>query len=141
MKVSKKELEKQASPGVVMFRRLNPFDQIIGYINNPDPVSYYREMVQTDATIAACLEFVSLAVVSKLGDYTHPDKDIQDFIRANFEQLEGSFVDTCKSLMSFLWAGYAVAEIVTEVKDDRVWLHSLPILPAENVRRARPRTV
>lgn len=134
MKVSKKELEKQASPGVVMFRRLNPFDQIIGYINNPDPVSYYREMVQTDATIAACLEFVSLAVVSKLGDYTHPDKDIQDFIRANFEQLEGSFVDTCKSLMSFLWAGYAVAEIVTEVKDDRVWLHSLPILPAENVR-------
>lgn len=134
MKISKKELEKQASPGVVMFRRLNPFDQIIGYINNPDPVSYYREMVQTDATIAACLEFVSLAVVSKLGDYTHPDKDIQDFIRANFEQLEGSFVDTCKSLMSFLWAGYAVAEIVTEVKDDRVWLHSLPILPAENVR-------
>lgn len=134
MKISKKELEKQASPGVVMFRRLNPFDQIIGYINNPDPVSYYREMVQTDATIAACLEFVSLAVVSKLGDYTHPNKDIQDFIRTNFEQLEGSFVDTCKSLMSFLWAGYAVAEIVTEVKDDRVWLHSLPILPAENVR-------
>lgn len=134
MKISKKELEKQAVPGVVMFRRLNPFDQIIGYINNPDPVSYYREMVQTDATIAACLEFVSLAVVSKLGDYTHPNKDIQDFIRANFEQLEGSFVDTCKSLMSFLWAGYAVAEIVTEVKDDRVWLHSLPILPAENVR-------
>lgn len=134
MKISKKELEEQASPGVVMFRRLNPFDQIIGYINNPDPVSYYREMVQTDATIAACLEFVSLAVVSKLGDYTHPNKDIQDFIRTNFEQLEGSFVDTCKSLMSFLWAGYAVAEIVTEVKDDRVWLHSLPILPAENVR-------
>ena len=134
MKISKKELEKQASPGVVMFRRLNPFDQIIGYINNPDPVSYYREMVQTDATIAACLEFVSLSVVSKLGDYTHPNKDIQDFIRTNFEQLEGSFVDTCKSLMSFLWAGYAVAEIVTEVKDDRVWLHSLPILPAENVR-------
>lgn len=134
MKISKKELEKQASPGVVMFRRLNPFDQIIGYINNPDPVSYYREMVQTDATIAACLEFVSLAVVSKLGDYTHPNKDIQDFIRTNFERLEGSFVDTCKSLMSFLWAGYAVAEIVTEVKNDRVWLHSLPILPAENVR-------
>lgn len=134
MKISKKELEKQASPGVVMFRRLNPFDQIIGYINNPDPVSYYREMVQTDATVAACLEFVSLAVVSKLGEYTHPDKDIQDFVRANFEQLEGSFVDTCKSLMSFLWAGYAVAEIVTDVKDDRVWLHSLPILPAENVR-------
>lgn len=134
MKISKKDLEKQASPGVVMFRRLNPFDQIIGYINNPDPVSYYREMVQTDATIAACLEFVSLSVVSKLGDYTHPNKDIQDFIRTNFEQLEGSFVDTCKSLMSFLWAGYAVAEIVTEVKDDRVWLHSLPILPAENVR-------
>ena len=134
MKVSKKELEKEASPGVVMFRRLNPFDQIIGYINNSEPVAYYREMVQSDATIAACLEFVSLAVVSKIGEYTHPDKTIQDFVRANFERLEGSFIDTLKSLMSFLWAGYAVAEIVTEIEQDRVWLHSLPILPAENVR-------
>lgn len=129
-----KELEQEATPGVVMYRRLNPFDQIIGYINLSEPVAYYREMAQTDATIAACLEFVSLAVVSKIGEYTHNDPEIEAFIRANFERMAGSFVDTCKELMSFLWAGFSVAEIVTELEGEKIWLHSLPVLPAESVR-------
>lgn len=131
---SKKEIEKEASPGVVMFRRENPFDQTIGYINNPEPVAYYREMVNDDPTITACLEFVSLAVVSKLGDYQNENKEIEDFIRQNFERIDGSFIDTCKGLMSFLWAGYSVAEIVTEILDDKIYLHSLPLLPPENIK-------
>ena len=130
----KKQVMEEAAPSVVMFRRQNPFDQTIGFINNPEPVANYRSMVTSDPTIAACLEFVSLAVVSKLGDYQHSDPDIESFVRENFERIEGSFVDTCKGLMSFLWAGFSVCEIVTQIIDDRIWLHSLPLLPAEYVK-------
>ena len=133
-KETKKEIEEQAAPGVVMFRRQNPFEQTTGFISNSEPIAYYREMVTSDPTITACLEFVSLAVVSKLGEYQHPDKEIEAFIRENFERIDGSFIDTCKGLMAFLWAGYSVAEIVTEVIDDKIYLHSLPLLPPEDVK-------
>ena len=128
------EIKEEAAPGVVMFRRQNPFDQTIGFVSNPEPVAAYRQMVTTDPTIAACLEFVSLAVVSKMGDYQNPDPQIENFIRENFERIEGSFIDTCKGLMSFLWAGFSVCEIVTQVIDGQIWLHSLPLLPAEQVK-------
>lgn len=128
------ELKEEATPGVVMFRRQSPFDQTIGFVQNPEPVAAYREMVESDPTIAACLEFVSLSVVSKLGEYQNQNSEIEDFIRENFERIEGSFVDTCKGLMSFLWAGFSICEVVTQVIDGKIWLHSLPLLPPEQVK-------
>lgn len=120
--------------GQVLQRR-EPYEQAQGFLIPPREVALglYRRMAQTDATIAACLEFVTTSALTRLGDYSHPDARICEFVKLNFELLAGSFTDTCRDLLSCLWAGFSVAEIVTELKGGMIWLHSLPLLPCETV--------
>ena len=122
------------TPGIVLQRR-EPYEQSSGFLLPPKDMALgrYRLIAQNDPTVAACLEFVNQSALSRLGEYTHFNAEIQEFIRLNFEWLEGSFFDTCKDLLSCLWAGFAVAEIVTVVRGGRVWLHSLPLIPCESV--------
>lgn len=118
--MAKKYREQEHSkgwPGVVLQRR-EPYEQASGYILPPrdEALGRYRRMVQTDATVAACLEFVTMSALSRLGEYQHEDPKIREFVRMNFELLDGSFVDLCRELLSCLWAGFSVAEIVTEMR-------------------------
>jgi hypothetical protein len=78
-------------PGVRIGRNILDVHQLMGWLQRPDNIGLetYERMVQTDETIAAGLEFVTLAAVSRLGEYVNEDRpDIQDFIRENFETMQ-----------------------------------------------------
>lgn len=134
MSENENENFERVMPGVVLQRR-PPFEQAAGYIPPPPGAvtGQYRWLILNDSTVSACLEFINSSALSRLGEYQHANTEIQQFIRNNLARLEGSFYDFCADMLSCVWAGFSVAEVVTEVIDGKIWLHSLPILPCETV--------
>ena len=91
-------------------------------------------MVQTDETIAAGLEFVTLAAISRLGEYVHEDRpDIQDFIRENFESMQGSLPMAVGDILCAMWAGFSITEVVLREEGGWFWLDSLDTLEPRSV--------
>lgn len=90
------------------------FNLFDGAILNPDAtlVMEYERMLDTDETVSAAFYFLTLAVISFLGEYTHPDKKIENFVYDCFEGMDGSLTLACEDILSAVWAGYSATEIV-----------------------------
>jgi len=72
----------------------------------------YRLMLESSPEAKACIELKALRARASLGDYTHPNKDIQEFVRENIEGMRGSIGDVVHQMASALPLGFSVAEIV-----------------------------
>ena len=106
-------------------------------INDTSDVSFvdYAEMLKKDETVASALEFFAYNVVNFLGEYAHPQKDLEDFVKYNFENLEESLERVLQDLVINITAyGFGVLEKVWEVKDGKLVLKKLVVLPSETCR-------
>ncbi len=90
------------------------FNLFDGAVLNPDAplVLEYERMLDTDETVAAAYYFLTLCVISFLGEYTHPDEKIESFVYDCFEGMDGSLTLACEDILSAIWAGYSATEIV-----------------------------
>ena len=89
-------------------------------------------MATTSPVIGSALQVIALMAVEGLGDYTHPDENIQAFIRTNFEQMAGSLALSIEELMSAYPLGYAVSQWGIEQRDGQWMLQDIQILhPAD----------
>jgi len=90
------------------------FNLFDGAVLNPDAtlVLEYERMLDTDETVAAAYYFLTMAVISFLGEYTHPDEKIETFVYDCFEGLDGSLALACEDILSAVWAGYSATELV-----------------------------
>ncbi len=90
------------------------FSLFDGAILNPDAalVNEYERMLDTDETVSAAFYFLTLCVINYLGEYSHPDGKITEFIHNCFEKIDGSILLSCEDILSALWAGYSATEIV-----------------------------
>lgn len=61
-----------------------------------------------ESTVKQGLEFIEASVVSRIGNYSHPNSQIDDFVQANLGNLKTWVKD---ALRTSLWAGYSVQEI------------------------------
>ncbi len=61
--------------------------------------------------IKAALETIVLMGVSFFGEYTHENEKIQDFVRSNFERMDGSFNVAIAQTFISAWLGYSCHEI------------------------------
>lgn len=97
---------------------------------NPDRVgvSEYLRMMQTDETVSSGVEFVTLAVLARLGEYTHEDADITEFVRDAFNGMRGTLNQCVGEMLSALWAGFSVTEILWRVSGREVTLDGLATL-------------
>lgn len=128
-----KKLPIREFAGKVIQRLPSDFMQSNGFLPPADPLPEFRELTITDSTISACLDFIQLAISARIGEYCHKNEEIQDFIRLNFELIDGSLIDIYRNLLNCLWAGFSVLEIVTVFQGGKLYLHSLPEIPAESV--------
>lgn len=69
------------------------------------------DMLETDPTSKACVELKSLRATVSLGDYQHSEKQIQSWVRSNFDSMEGSLGASVGQLCSAMPLGFAVSEI------------------------------
>lgn len=90
------------------------------FIANPSTVSVetYKRMQDTDDTISAGINFLNIALMSRFGDYTHPSKEVQEFVRRTLNQMEGSWHDNLNDMFSAEWNGFSVTEQVWKFDKD-----------------------
>lgn len=127
---------QRPQPGLKLSRNiLEHLHQVAGVLTRNDRVTLktYETMVDTDETIQAGLEFVALSTVAQLGDFEHPDKKIQGFVRSNFEDMRSSLSLKCGEILSSLWAGFSTTEMILRAEGSQIRLHALDTL--------NPRTV
>lgn len=88
---------------------------------NPDTrAARYEEMLD-DETIGTGLEFLCYSVVSKIGEFTHPDEKIKELVSQSVENLKGTLETYRKSLLeSTLAYGFGVMEF-SLVSEDGSW--------------------
>jgi hypothetical protein len=60
--------------------------------------------------VKACITTITLLGLSYLGEYSHKNKKITDFIQKSFEQMQGSLAIAFGQLFSAVYVGHAVAE-------------------------------
>lgn len=96
-------------------------------IVNPDALKIidYEKMLDTDETVSQGLEFLTLGVLIKLGEYDHEDPKIKDFINGQFERMKGSIYLACEEILSAIWAGFSVTEINYALEGGKTVLDSL----------------
>lgn len=103
------------------------FNLFDGAIINPDAalVPEFERMLNTDETVSASYYFLTLCVISFLGEYSHPDEKISNFIYECFESMDGSLALACEDILSAVWAGYSATEIVWKTNASRLMLDYL----------------
>lgn len=98
------------------------------------PVRTYRQMAETSPILGAALQVITQLGVLMLGEYEHPDLKIQDFIRANFEQMRGSLQLSLEELLSAFPFGHSLAQWGVESREGQTWLIDVQILDPEKYR-------
>jgi hypothetical protein len=69
-------------------------------------------MQRYDPTVGAVLNCIKRLICGNLGTYQHEDDGIAEFINGAVNDIRGGLRRTVASLLSCLWSGFAVAEIV-----------------------------
>ncbi len=92
-----------------------------GTFYNPESLTLQQyEKMLTDETVLSGLKFTELAVISKIGKYSHRRKRISKFVNEQFESMRGSIVSIFEGILTALWAGFSVGEIIWEEKKGKV---------------------
>jgi phage gp29-like protein len=91
----------------------------------------YWAMYRSDATVKAGVEFIRNTILSRLVGYkneTYPE--VQLFVENVLEAMQGTLQDVVQDLLSALWAGFAVAEIVYEPlkEEGKIGLRKVKVL-------------
>lgn len=102
---------------------------------NPDSlrVEDYERMVDTDETVFSGVEFVTLAALARLGEYTHQDGKIEGYVRESLERMQGSFANAVSEILTALWSGFSVTEKLYRYDSGRIWLDGLQTLHPSTV--------
>jgi hypothetical protein len=85
------------------------------FIANPSNVGIgiLARMIETDATVLSAVQFKSLMMLSKIGEYQNDDKDIEEFVRGFISRMEGpTFKESLEAQSSNYGYGFSVSEIV-----------------------------
>lgn len=104
--------------------------QWMSWIYNPDTISpyEYERMYETDETVFSGVEMLVQSCLSRLGDYTHGDNRIQDFVQANLCKMDGSFLARAADMLTAVIYGYSVTEKIWEQRGDYIWVKDLQTL-------------
>ncbi len=108
------------------------------YISNGETFSsltkphYYQlaawdEARRKEPIIKDGIDKIALSVISKIGEYVHPDPAINDFINANLSNIKRWVSD---AVISAYWSGFSVGECLFEKHPgpkgiDQVWLEDI----------------
>ena len=102
------------------------FDIVQEFSNLDDEgVDLYLEAVKTCPVLGSIIDVKNLIALQVLGEYTHPDPDIEDFIRGNFRNIDGSFQWSFAEMFFAEAMGFSFLEIEWGKKDGLWQLFSL----------------
>lgn len=89
-------------------------------ITNPSNVGVgiISRMIETDDTVKASVEFKSAMMLSKIGEYQHEDKEIEEFVNQFLEDMSGpTWKDAKESMSSHYGYGFSLSETMWKLND------------------------
>lgn len=86
-------------------------------------LSDYKRILKEDPVLNAIVELKSLRATNILGEYTHRNEAVRDWVRGNFEDMEGTLSDFVSQAAIATFFGFFAAEII--------WRHDAPGYPGE----------
>lgn len=95
--------------------------QGMGQTYNPDEfgVDKYQEMYDYDDACQSGIDFMTLSVLGQLGEYSHENEKITEFIKKQFEVMKGSILDTAEEICrDGLKCGFSVGELIFKVAQE-----------------------
>lgn len=109
---------------------------------NPDEIGIdtYQKMFRTDAQVRSGIDLIRLLVLSKEWHIHHEDEEIADFLTKTLERMRRpGFNHAMHEILSSLWAGFSVTEVVFEQDPNTGLLivrreHGLKTLPPKSIR-------
>lgn len=103
------DLEKQRGTPIPAL-----FNQFYKFIQNPSTVSVetFKRMVDTDDTIGSGVDFLTTCLAARIGRYTHPSKEITQWLNLALEKIDNGFESSIKELLGAAWSGFVVQEKV-----------------------------
>jgi hypothetical protein len=126
-------------------RSYTPNEQADNYFPTYKP-NYYQlvaldSLREKEPIVKQGLEYIESAVISRLGNYSHPSNQIDDFVQANIETKFKKWVRD--ALRTVLWSGYSVQENIWMQKigkngeiqtwiDDLISFHPLQVTLVPN---------
>lgn len=102
-------------------------NSLINELSNLDNIGIdeYLLMATTDPICGAGIEVPMLMGALKLGEYHHPDPDIQAWVRSNFAYMQGSLQLSFAEMWQAKPFGHSWSEISVEPKEGQWWLDSV----------------
>jgi hypothetical protein len=100
------------------------FDNCIQNMDNV-PLAEYERMLETDETVSVGIQFLTLSILIKLGEYSHENPKITAFVRENFESMQGNLYTACEEILTGLWAGYSGSELVWKPSGSQIMLDKI----------------
>lgn len=91
------------------------------FIVNPSSVGTgtLSRMIETDDAVSSSVQFKTLMVMAKIGDYHHEDKKISEFVNSCLKKLEDpTWQETIEGVLSATGHGFSVSEIVYGLNKD-----------------------
>lgn len=83
--------------------------------------------IRRDPTVKLALLTPSMIIRSRIKSYTHPDPEIELFIRENLVKVK--FRKALRKMMAYRWQGGSIHEMVWEPGDDgKIWLKELALI-------------
>ena len=85
------------------------------FITNPSNVGLgiISRMIETDPTILSAVQFKTLMMLSKIGEFHHDDQDVTDFVRGFISKMYGpTFKESLESQASKFGFGFSISEII-----------------------------
>jgi hypothetical protein len=114
---------------------------VIQELNNPNKhtIKDYEEVLR-NPWARACVQLKALRATISIGDYQNENKEIQEFINDNIENMDGSLPDIVGRLCSAMPFGHSCAEIGFKVKksfrNKKYTLQGINILDPKRIRYA-----
>jgi len=87
----------------------------------------WDEARQREPVIKASFNVILRHLLASLGEYVHPDREIQNFVRANIQFNLPRWIEA--AAVSSLWSGFSVAETIWQYREGpngrQVWIEDL----------------
>ena len=111
------------------------FNLFSDLITNPSSVSIseFQKMVYTQPVLKVGLTILSNLVVNEFGEYYHKNAKYKDFINEMIRNLDRSFDDILRDMMTYLWAGFSLLERRDESDGRYIVTKDLEPRPAQSI--------
>lgn len=99
-----------------------------GNLEGPDRNHYqlYETAFRREGIINRALKYVALTMLASMGEYTHPNRQIQKFVQENLNQADGNLRSWMEDLiLSALVYGRGNSEILWEPRDGKIYLKDI----------------